>query len=341
MSRVAVVLFNLGGPDSLEAVRPFLFNLFRDPAIITLPAIARYPLAALISTTRNKMAQANYAIMGGRSPQLPETEAQAVALQAELVARGVEAKTFIAMSYWKPFVRDTAADVAAWAPDQIVLLPLYPQFSTTTTASSLKAWAKSYKGPGQSRAIGCYPTAPGVVEAYATEIRKTWNAAGRPANVRLLFSAHGLPQQVIDRGDPYEVQIRATAAAIAERLPELSDWEVCFQSRVGRLKWIGPSTDDAIRKAADDGVGVLISPIAFVSEHIETLVELDHEYAELAAGLGLAPYLRARTPGVTGSFIAELANAVESALLRDGVESYGGWRCPPGYGRCACREAAQ
>ena len=341
MSRVAVVLFNLGGPDSLEAVRPFLFNLFRDPAIITLPAIARYPLAALISTTRNKMAQANYAIMGGRSPQLPETQAQAGALQAELVSRGVEAKTFIAMSYWKPFVRDTAAEVAAWDPDEVVLLPLYPQFSTTTTASSLKAWARSYKGPGQARAIGCYPTAPGVVEAYASEIRKTWEAAGRPANVRLLFSAHGLPQQVIDGGDPYEVQIRATAAAIAALLPELPDREVCFQSRVGRLKWIGPSTDDAIRRAADDGVGVLISPIAFVTEHIETLVELDHEYAELAAGLGVAPYLRARTPGVTVSFIAELANAVESALLRDGVESHGGWRCPPGYGKCACREAAR
>ena len=341
MSRVAVVLFNLGGPDSLEAVRPFLFNLFRDPAIITLPAIARYPLAALISTTRNKMAQANYAIMGGRSPQLPETEAQASALQAELVSRGVGAKTFIAMSYWKPFVRDTAAAVAAWNPDEVVLLPLYPQFSTTTTASSLKAWARFYKGPGQSRAIGCYPTAPGVVEAYASEIRKTWEAAGRPGNVRLLFSAHGLPQQVIDGGDPYEVQIRATAAAIAERLPEIPDREVCFQSRVGRLKWIGPSTDDAIRKAADDGVGVLISPIAFVTEHIETLVELDHEYAELAAGLGVAPYLRARTPGVTVSFVTELANAVESALLRDGVESYGGWRCPPGYGKCACREAAR
>ena len=174
MSRVAVVLFNLGGPDSLDAVRPFLFNLFRDPAIITLPAIARYPLAALIATTRNKMAQANYAIMGGRSPQLPETEAQSSALEAELVARGVEAKTFIAMSYWKPFVRDTAADVAAWAPDQIVLLPLYPQFSTTTTASSFKAWAKAYKGTGEARAIGCYPAAPGVVEAYAAEIRKAW-----------------------------------------------------------------------------------------------------------------------------------------------------------------------
>ena len=233
--KVAVVLFNLGGPDSLDAVRPFLFNLFRDPAIITLPAIVRYPLAALISTTRTKTAQANYAIMGGRSPLLPETEAQSAALQAELTERGIEARTFIAMNYWKPFIRDTAREVAAYAPDEIVLLPLYPQFSTTTTGSSLKAWAKAYRGPGRSRTVGCYPTASGVIEAYAAEIRKTYEGAGSPAGVRLLFSAHGLPQQVIDGGDPYEAQIRATAAAIAARLPELPDWQVCFQSRVGRL----------------------------------------------------------------------------------------------------------
>ena len=349
MTKLAIVLFNLGGPDGPAAVRPFLFNLFRDPAIIQLPAIPRYLLAALISTTRAKASRANYAIMGGGSPLLPETKTQAAALEAELKRRrpDVEARTFVAMRYWKPFADETARDVAAFAPDEIVLLPLYPQFSTTTTGSSAADWAKAYKGPGRSRTVCCYPTARGLAEAHAAEIRKAWDAWVRPeyqatpGDVRLIFSAHGLPQQVIDGGDPYEVQIRATAAAIAERLPELSDWEVCFQSRVGRLKWIGPSTDDAIRKAADDGVGVLISPIAFVSEHIETLVELDHEYAELAAGLGLAPYLRARTPGVTGSFIAELANAVESALLRDGVESYGGWRCPPGYGKCACREAAQ
>jgi ferrochelatase len=338
--KVAVVLFNLGGPDSLEAVRPFLFNLFRDPAIITLPAIVRYPLAALISTTRTKTAQANYAIMGGRSPLLPETEAQSAALQAELTARGMEVRTFIAMNYWKPFIRDAAREVTAYAPDEIVLLPLYPQFSTTTTGSSLKAWAKAYRGPGRSRTVGCYPTAPGVIEAYAAEIRKTYQAAGSPAGVRLLFSAHGLPQQVIDAGDPYEVQIRATAAAIAARLPELPDWQVCFQSRVGRLKWIGPATEDAIQEAARDGVGVLISPIAFVSEHVETLVELDHEYAELAAGLGVAPYLRARTPGVGASFISELGDAVEAALGRTGAAAHGDWRCPPGYAKCACREAA-
>ena len=337
--KTAVVLFNLGGPDSLKAVRPFLFNLFRDPAIITLPAIVRYPLAALISTTRNKMAQANYAIMGGRSPLLPETEAQAAALEAVLEWRGRLAKTFIAMNYWHPLIADTAKAVADYGPDEIVLLPLYPQFSTTTTGSSLKAWRKAYRGPGKTRAVGCYPTASGVIEAYADEIRKTWAAADRPTNLRLLFSAHGLPQQVIDRGDPYEAQIRATAAAIAAKLPELTDWEVCFQSRVGRLVWIGPPTEDAIKRAGADGKGVLISPIAFVSEHVETLVELDHEYAELAQRLGVAPYLRARTPGVGASFIAELANAVTSALARGGVAPHGGWRCSADFSQCACRGA--
>lgn len=338
--KTAVVLFNLGGPDSLKAVRPFLFNLFRDPAIITLPAIARYPLAALISTTRNKMAQANYAIMGGRSPLLPETEAQAAALEAELRGAGMDARTFIAMSYWRPFIADTAKAVAAYAPDEIVLLPLYPQFSTTTTGSSLKAWGRAYRGPGRSRTVGCYPTAHGLVEAYAAEIRKTWDAAGRPSNVRLLFSAHGLPQQVIDAGDPYQAQIEATAAAIAQRIPELGDWQVCFQSRVGRLKWIGPSTEDAIHGAAADGKGVLISPIAFVSEHVETLVELDVEYAELGRELGVAPYLRARTPGTGASFIGELGQAVRDSLEREGIQPHGPWLCPASYGKCACRGTA-
>ena len=337
MSKLAVVLFNLGGPDSLEAVRPFLFNLFRDPAIIQLPAIARYPLAALISTTRNKPAQANYAIMGGRSPLLPETEAQARALEAELAAQGHDAKVFIAMRYWKPFAEQTAKQVAAYAPDEIVLLPLYPQYSTTTSGSSLKDWAKAYRGPGRSREVCCYPTATGLVEAHAAEIRKAWRAAGSPTNVRLLFSAHGLPQKIVDGGDPYQAQIEATAGAIAAQLPELPDWQVCYQSRVGRLEWLKPSTEDAIRAAATEGKGVVVSPTAFVSEHVETLVELDHEYADLAKSLGLAPYIRARTPGVGATFIADLARAVTTALPRGGVAPYGAWRCPAGLGKCACR----
>ena len=251
MKKLAVVLFNLGGPDSLKAVRPFLFNLFRDPAIIQLPALARLPLAALISTTRAKTAAANYAIMGGASPLLPETRAQAQALQAELKAKApeIEARAFIAMRYWKPFAAQTAREVAAFAPDEIVLLPLYPHYSTTTTGSSLKDWLSVYKGPGRSRTVCCYPTALGLVEAHAESIAAAWAAGGSPPNVRLLFSAHGLPKQIVDAGDPYQAQIEATAAAIAARLPQFTDWRVCYQSRVGRLEWLGPNTDDEIRRA--------------------------------------------------------------------------------------------
>ena len=338
MTRVAVVLFNLGGPDNQAAVKPFLFNLFRDPAIITLPAVARYPLAALISTTREKTAQANYAIMGGGSPLLPETEAQAAALEAALTRAGLDAKCFIAMRYWKPFAKETARAVAAFAPDEIVLLPLYPQYSTTTTGSSLKDWQAVYKGPGRSRAVCCYPTVSGLAQAHADAIRNLWETAGKPANVRLLFSAHGLPQQIVDRGDPYRAQIEATAAAIGALLPELPDRQVCFQSRVGRLQWLTPSTDDEIRRAGADGKGVLVTPIAFVSEHVETLVELDHEYAELAREFGAAPYLRARTPGVREIFIDSLAGAVTTSLERPGgIAPYGPWRCPAGHGKCPLR----
>lgn len=340
MSRLAVVLFNLGGPDSLKAVRPFLFNLFRDPAIIQLPAPARYALAALISTTRNKTAQANYAIMGGRSPLLPETEAQAQALEAVLKAQGHDARVFIAMRYWHPLADETAKAVASYAPDEIVLLPLYPQFSTTTTGSSAKDWARAYKGPGRTRTVCCYPTTSGLAEAHAAEIRKAWEAGGKPANIRLLFSAHGLPQQIVDAGDPYEAQINATAAAVAALLPEITDWRVSFQSRVGRLQWLKPSTEDAIKAARDDGKGVLITPIAFVSEHVETLVELDHEYADLAKELGVTTYLRARTPGVGAPFIADLAAAVAGALPREGVAPHGDWRCPSAHGKCPCRLGA-
>jgi ferrochelatase len=335
--KLAVVLFNLGGPDGPAAVRPFLFNLFRDPAIIGLPAIARYPIAGLIATTRRKTAQANYDVMGGASPLLAETQAQARALAAALKAQApeVEARVFVAMRYWKPFARETAREVAAFQPDEVVLLPLYPQFSTTTTASSLKAWKAAYRGPGVSREVCCYPTAPGLIEAHAEAIRDRWVTAGKPSNIRLLFSAHGLPQKVVDAGDPYRAQVEATAAAIAARLPELPDWQVCFQSRVGPLKWLEPATDAEVRRAGAEGKGVLVAPIAFVSEHVETLVELDHEYARLAGEVGCAPYLRSATPGVRQPFIDDLARA---ALTAGGeIRPYGPWLCPAGLSQCACR----
>jgi ferrochelatase len=342
VTRLAVVLFNLGGPDGPEAVRPLQFNLFKDPAILQLPAIARLPLAALISTTRTKVAQANYAIMGGASPLLKETEAQRLVLEAELKARApeLESRVFVAMRYWRPFAAETAREVAAFAPDEIVLLPLYPQYSTTTTASSAAEWRKVYRGPGRTRLVCCYPTARGLALAHAAAIRRTWDAAGQPGNVRLLFSAHGLPQKVVDAGDPYAAQVAAAAQAVAVLLPEFEDWEVCYQSRVGRLKWLEPSTPDALRQAAREGKGVIVCPIAFVSEHVETLVELDHEYAALARELRLPVYLRAATPGVTPSFIETLARAALESLDRTATRPFGPWLCPAAHGKCACREAS-
>jgi len=337
--KLAVVLFNLGGPDGPAAVRPFLANLFRDPAIINLPAPARIPLAALIARRREKAAQANYDLMGGASPLLPETEAQAMALEARLKADApsVEARVFIAMRYWKPFAPETAREVAAFAPDEIVLLPLYPQFSTTTTGSSLKDWWRAYQGPGRARTICCYPAAEGLIAAHAEAIRERWETAGRPPAVRLLFSAHGLPQKVVDAGDPYRAQVEATAGRIAARLPELPDWRVCFQSRVGPLKWLQPSTDQEIRRAGAEGKGAIVAPIAFVSEHVETLVELDHEYQALARQVGCAPYLRAATPSVRAPFIEELAQAALVALARrEDAAPHGPWLCPASFGKCAC-----
>ena len=334
--RVAVVLFNLGGPDGPEAVRPFLFNLFRDPAIIGAPALIRLPLAALISTTRAPSARQNYAIMGGGSPLLPETRAQADALQSRLEAADsdTEFRTFIAMRYWKPFTEVTAREVAEFAPDDVVLLPLYPHFSTTTTGSSAKAWKRAYRGPGNVHTVCCYPSADGFIAAHAQRILECWHKAGSPENVRLLFSAHGLPEKVIKDGDPYQSQIEATAAAVAARLGDGWDWQVCYQSRVGPLKWIGPSTTDAIAAAAADGKGVLITPIAFVSEHVETLVELDHEYAELAEQQGVEPYLRAPALGIAPDFIEMLAAAVNESLGVDGVAPYRWQGCDACHRQC-------
>ncbi len=335
--RVAVVLFNLGGPDSLKAVRPFLYNLFRDPAIIGLPSPFRQLLARLISTTREKSAQANYAKMGGASPLLRETLAQARALEAAFKGDDdPEVHAFLAMRYWRPFSKEAARAVEAFAPDEVVLLPLYPQFSTTTSASSLKAWAEAYRGPGRVRTVCCWPLLDGFVETQAAYVRDLASRAEAPGGVRVLFSAHGLPQKIVDGGDPYQWQVERTCAAVGARLGPEWDWRVCYQSRVGPLAWLGPSTPDALAEAGRDGKGVIVVPIAFVSEHVETLVELDEEYAEMAEAMGLPCYLRAPAVTVAGAFIDGLAALVRRALDRPGgVETDGGGRiCPAEHGRC-------
>ena len=313
--KIAVVLFNLGGPDGPDAVRPFLFNLFNDPAIISLPGLIRTPVANLISTRREESAKANYAIMGGGSPLLPETRKQAAALEVVLSEKlDAEIRCIVAMRYWHPMTEEAARQVEAFAPDEIVLLPLYPQFSTTTTGSSLKAWNEVYRGPGRSRAVCCYPAETHLVEAHARAIEAAYEKAGQPGPARLLFSAHGLPEKVIKSGDPYQAQVEATCAAVVARLSGQWDWRVCFQSRVGPMKWIGPSTDAEITRCGAEGLVPVISPIAFVSEHVETLVELDHEYAELGRKAGCPDYVRVPALGVDDLFIEGLAQVAISVL---------------------------
>ena len=338
--RIAVVLFNLGGPDGPEDVRPFLRNLFRDPAIISAPGLIREMLALLISTTRAKSARANYAMMGGGSPLLPETKKQAETLETALATTRPDLKfqVFVAMRYWRPFVEAIAGAVQAWRPHEIVLLPLYPQFSTTTTASSLTAWSQAARGI-PVRMVCCYPQAGEFIRAHADLIERTWRKAGAPSGVRVLFSAHGLPKRTVERGDPYQWQVEQTVAAVVARLPaELADHVVCYQSKVGPLEWIGPSTEDEVRRAGADGRGVLLSPIAFVSEHVETLVELDHEYKAVADEVGVPVYLRAPALGLEAAFITALRDLTLSALEGPpGLKPPGGQRlCPAEHGACPC-----
>jgi protoporphyrin/coproporphyrin ferrochelatase len=314
MTRRAVVLMNLGGPDSLRAVRPFLVNLFSDPAIIGLPSLMRQPLARFIAWRRAKIACEIYDYLGGGSPLLANTEAQARALETVL---GDEYRCFVAMRYWHPLTREVVAMVKVWQPDEIVCLPLYPQFSRTTTASSLAVWRLEAKRQGldrPTRMIETYPTTSGFIEALAGLVRPVLDEVAKSQKVRLLFSAHGLPMKIVRAGDPYPGQVEKTAEAVAALLdrPGL-DWVVCYQSRVGPLAWLGPTTDDEIRRAGRDGVAVVVAPISFVSEHSETLVELDRDYRNVAERSGVACYRRTPTVGTHPRFIAALAELVTTA----------------------------
>jgi ferrochelatase len=315
MARTAVILMNLGGPDSLEAIHPFLYNLFSDPAIIRLPSFLRLPLARWIAGRRARVAREIYRHLGGSSPLLANTEAQARALEAIL---GPEYRCFVAMRYWHPTSAETAHAVADWGPDEIVCVPLYPQFSTTTTASSLAAWNRAAAQSHIScpvRVVCCYPAEEGFIEALVGLIRPVLDlAAGGDKPPRLLLTAHGLPRKIVAAGDPYQNQVEATAAAVIGALDRVGlDWRVCYQSRVGPLEWIGPATDDEVRRAGSDRVPVLVVPISFVSEHSETLVELDHDYRHLAEASGVPAYHRVPTVGTDPSFIRALARLIRRA----------------------------
>lgn len=324
--KLAVVAFNLGGPDSPEAVRPFLKNLFMDPAILSMPWFLRSLLAWRISSKRAPVTRAIYENIGGKSPLLELTLEQAAAIessfQSRVAATGAsgEVKVFVAMRYWHPRAKEVVAEVKAWAPDRVVLLPLYPQFSTTTSGSSLDEWkrearAQAFDVPTQS--ICCYPDQAGFVEAERALIEEALGSCPSNEPVRVLFSAHGLPQSVVDGGDPYEFQVKRSVEAIAQALDKpCLDYRICYQSRVTNRPWLGPMTETEIAQAGKDGVGIVIVPIAFVSEHSETLVELDIEYRELAREAGVPFFERVPTPGVHGAFIDGLCDLVGKASER-------------------------
>ena len=336
--KTALILFNLGGPDRPEAVRPFLFNLFSDPAIIALPQPLRWLVARLISSRRAPIARAIYDKLGGGSPILANTEIQAAALEAAL---GPGFKCFIAMRYWHPRAAEQVRAVRDWAPDRIVLVPLYPQFSSTTTGSSIKEWTAEARKAGLGQPVStlcCYPRQPGFAAAVADRVRA--GLAVVPAGLaapRVLFSAHGLPKRVVERGDPYQWQVEQSVASIVAALaiPGL-DHVLCYQSRVGPLEWLGPSTDREIARAGHDQVPLVVAPVAFVSEHSETLVELDIEYRHLAETAGVPAYIRVPTVDAAAAFIdgmaAEIHRAIRSAPV---CSAEGGRICPDSFGFCA------
>lgn len=334
--KTAVVLFNLGGPLSQEDVKPFLFSLFSDPAIITLPNPFRYGLARLITWKRLKEAQEIYAELGGGSPLLKNTQAQAKALERELnkpltVSGGGDTsplveevaqragegyinkyKVFVAMRHAAPFTKTTFQDVKDYGPDEVILLPLYPQYSTTTTESSLKEWNRvSRDSSARTNFIHSYPIQKGFIEGMVDLTLPHYEKAKKVGNPRVLLTAHGLPEKIVKKGDPYQSQVEQTAKHLIEKLgisPE--EAILCYQSRVGPLKWIGPSTDEEILKASQENRPLVVVPIAFVSEHSETLVELDITYRDLALSNGCPAYYRVDTVQTHPAFIKGLAELV-------------------------------
>jgi ferrochelatase len=330
--KLGVVLFQLGGPDSLEAIEPFLYNLFSDPDIIDFPfaRIARQPLARLIAARRAKHVAHHYREIGGRSPILEFTRRQADALEAAL-RRECDARVAIAMRYWHPLTSAAIAEMRRHAPPNLVLLPLYPQYSRTTTGSSLNEWARRFRPDGWSPRVH-------VVEEFHQDerylgsvveaIERTLAGFDDPADVDFVFSAHSVPLAVVEGGDPYQRQIERTTELVWERGRWPGRRHLCYQSKVGASKWLAPSMHQTIARLGAEGrKNVLVVPISFVSDHVETLHEIDIEHREEARALGIANYRM--VPGLNDApaFIEALA-----ALAMERVRSA---HCAPAGGGSA------
>ena len=337
----AVILFNLGGPDKIENVEPFLFNLFNDPAILNLPTILRYPLAKLISNRREPVAKKIYEELGGSSPILKLTKEQSEALETKLnqTETDSEYKCFIVMRCWNPRANDVIKNVQSFNPEEIILMPLYPQYSAATSGSSIKEWKDVCKKNNyhiKTSTICCYPTDQNFINAHTKEIIKKIKDL---KNFKLIFSAHGLPEKNIKKGDPYQWQVEQSVKKIVQNLNiENLDWILSYQSRVGPLKWIGPSTEDIIIENSKFGKHIVLVPIAFVSEHSETLVELDIEYKEIADANGCKNYTRVPALGTNEDFIKAMSELIikknEHKLSENLYPPK--IQCPSNFKKCPC-----
>ena len=337
----AVILFNLGGPDKLENVEPFLFNLFNDPAILNLPSFLRYPLAKLIANRRAPTAKKIYQELGGSSPILKLTEEQSFSLEQSLNKndKDSEYKCFIVMRCWHPRAENVINQVINFNPEEIILMPLYPQYSAATSGSSIKEWndvCKKNNFRVKTSTICCYPTDKNFVEAHKNEIIKKIKSLN---NFKLIFSAHGLPEKNIKKGDPYQWQVEQSVDKITKSLNIKNlDWILSYQSRVGPLKWIGPSTEDIIIENSKLGKHIVLVPIAFVSEHSETLVELDIEYKELADKYGCKNYSRVPALGINKDYIRAMANLIinKQNYNFNGKLYPPKIQCPNQFKKCPC-----
>lgn len=336
--KIAIVLFNLGGPDNLKNVRPFLYNLFSDKWIIRAPYLIRKMIAFFISTFRNKEAQENYSIMGGKSSLLDETIAQKNHLEKNLINRKMgDIKIFISMRYWHPFSDETIKELKKYKPDEIIMLPLYPHLSSSTTISSFEDFDKKLNKSGlksRIKKIGCYFDDKNFIESHKVLIKKTLSKFTNN-NIRILFSAHSIPVKFVEKGDPYEWQINKTFDEIIKD-KEISKYEclLCYQSKVGPIEWLFPQTEDVIEESAKIGKDIVVIPIAFVSEHIETLVELDVEYKEIADTYNVR-YERVPTLSIDENFINSLGEIVEKTIKSDDdICCFRSEKCPTNFVNC-------
>jgi ferrochelatase len=327
MGRVGVLLLNLGGPDKLEDVRPFLYNLFADPEIIRLPfPWLQSPLAWLISTLRAKKSRENYKEIGGGSPLRRITEEQAQALQEQLRQRGQDVNVYIGMRYWHPFTEEAIARIKRDQIDHLVILPLYPQFSISTSGSSFRLLEQLWESDPVLQKIDytvipSWYDRPGYLQAMADLIAQQIDQFASPNDFHVFFSAHGVPVSYVEEaGDPYQKEVEECVALIMKTLDRPNAHTLAYQSRVGPVEWLKPYTEDALEELASEGVkNLAVVPISFVSEHIETLQEIDMEYREVAEEAGIHRFERVPALNTHPIFIGELATMVSEALEAEPV----------------------